>query len=104
METEGDLGVIVDSTFKFEDHILKRIKLANTMMDLIRRVFSYLSPSMFVQLYSAFVRTHIEYAQVAWSPRYKSLENKLEMVQKRTTKLVDCLGHLEYPERLKREV
>ena len=91
----------MDSTLKFDEHILKKIKVANSMMGLIRRVFSHLSPNMFLPLYSAFVRTHLEYAQAVWSPRYKSLGNKLEMVQIRATKLVDGLGHLEYPERLK---
>ena len=71
------------------------------MMGLIRRVFSYLSPDMFKLLYPAFVRSHLEYAQAAWSPRYKSLTDKIEQVKKRATQQVDGLRHLDYSDRLK---
>lgn len=71
------------------------------MMELIRRVFNYLSPAMFRALYSTFVRCNLEYAQVVWSPRYKSLEDKIEHVQVRATKQVDGLRYLNYSERLR---
>ncbi|XP_076049735.1 uncharacterized protein LOC143030471 [Oratosquilla oratoria] len=71
------------------------------MIGLIRRVFSYLSPSMFKPLYTTFVRTHLEYAQSAWSPRYRSLETKIEQVQQRATSLVDGFGQMTYSDRLK---
>ena len=46
------------------------------------------------------MRPHLEYYQAVWSSR--KLINKLENVQKRTTKLVDGFGTLEYEERLRR--
>ncbi len=95
-----NLSVIVNSELKFEQHILGKIEIANSMMGLIRRVFSYLGQDMFKWLYTAFVRSHREYAQVIWSPSYRSLGNKTEQVQIRATRLVDGLQHLEYSDRL----
>ncbi|KAK3861870.1 hypothetical protein Pcinc_032197 [Petrolisthes cinctipes] len=101
VDVENDLGVTIDSALKFEQHILNKIKIANSMMGLIRRVFSYLSPEIFKPLYSALVRSHLEYAQAVWSPRYKRMQDMIEQVQIRATKQVDGLQHLDYPERLK---
>ena len=57
---------------------------------------------MFVKLYKAFVRPHLEYAQVIWSPHLKRHIDIVENVQIRATKLVDGLQNLDYRERLQR--
>ena len=56
IEEEKDLGVIIDAEMSFENHINAKVKKANQMMGLIRRVFSYLSKDMFLRLYTSFVR------------------------------------------------
>ena len=99
---EKDLGVIVDSELSFAEHISTKVRIANAMVGLIRRSFSYLSRKSFKKLYTAHVRPHLEYAQAAWSPMSRKLINMLENVQIRATKLVDGLGNLEYSERLRR--
>ena len=63
---EKDLGVTVDSQLSFEDHIANKVRIANAMVGLIRRSFSYLSCYLFRKLYLALVRPHLEYAQVVW--------------------------------------
>ena len=98
---EKDLGVMVDMELSFENHIASKVRVANAMVGLIRRSFSYLSCSLFRKLYLAFVRPHLEYAQVVWSPHSKKLINMIENVQIRATKLVDGLSSLDYPDRLK---
>ena len=99
---EKDLGVTIDSQLKFEEHIAAKVRVANAMVGLIRRSFSYLSCYLFRKLYLTFVRPHLEYAQVVWSPHSKKLVNMLENVQIRATKLVDGLSSLDYPERLRK--
>lgn len=100
--SEKDLGVVIDSALSFEDHISEKIKKANSIMGLIRRSFSYLSCNLFKKLYMTFVRPHLEYAQVIWSPHLKKLINSIEKVQMRATKYVDGLKNLEYSERLRK--
>ena len=99
---EKDLGVKVDAALNFEDHMLEKIKKANSIMGLIRRTFSYLSCNLFKKLYVTFVRPHLEYAQAIWSPHLKKHINSIENVQKRATKYVDGLKDLDYPERLRK--
>ena len=99
---EKDLGVIVDSDITFEEHILKKVRLANVMVGLIRRTFSYLSPKMFTKLFTSFVRPHLEYAQAVWSPFLLKHVDLIENVQIRATKLVDGFQNLSYMERLKK--
>ena len=99
---EKDLGVIVDSQLTFEEHITAKVKVANAMVGLIRRSFSFLSCHLFRKLYLALVRPHLEYAQVVWSPHTKKLINMIENVQIRATKLVDGLSNLDYPARLQK--
>ena len=71
-------------------------------MGLIRRSFSFLSCDLFRRLYISFVRPHLEYAQAVWSPHLKKHKNMIENVQIRATKLVDGIGDLDYPQRLKK--
>ena len=99
---EKDLGVTIDSQLTFEEHIAAKVRVANAMVGLIRRSFSYLSCYLFRKLYLALVRPHLEYAQVVWSPHSKKLINMLENVQIRATKLVDGLSNLDYPDRLRK--
>ena len=99
---EKDLGITIDSQLTFEEHIAAKVRVANAIVGLIRRSFSFLSCYLFRKLYLALVRPHLEYAQVVWSPHSKKLINMLENVQIRATKLVDGLGKLDYPARLRK--
>jgi hypothetical protein len=99
---EKDLGVTIDPSLRFEEHISMKVKKANMMMGLIRRSFSFLSCSLFKKLYITFVRPHLEYAQVAWAPHLIKYINMIENVQIRATKLVDGLKELPYSDRLKK--
>lgn len=99
---EKDLGVTIDDELKFEEHITRKIQVANGIVGQIRRSFSFLDAETFRRLYVAFVRPHLEYCQSVWSPHLRRNIDALENVQVRATKLVDGLSDLEYTERLKR--
>lgn len=45
--------------------------------------------------WTTFVQSHLEYAEFAWSPTYRSLENKTASPAKR---LLDGLGCLDHPQ------
>merc|ERR1712015_437426 len=96
-----DLGVTIDDELKFEEHITRKVQVANGIVGQIRRSFSFLNAETFRRLYVAFVRPHLEYCQAVWSPHLLRNIDALENVQIRATKLVDGLSDLEYPERLK---
>ena len=62
VQTEKDLGVIVDSRLLFREHIAKKTRLANCMVAIIRKSFIYLNAEVLTTLYKALVRTSLEYA------------------------------------------
>ena len=60
---EKDLGIIIDSQLKFDEHISTKVKKANAMAGLIRRSFTYQEPMSFKKLYVALLRPHLEYGE-----------------------------------------
>lgn len=97
-----DLGVIMDKSLNFEEHIEEKISKANKMVGIIRRTFTFLDEEMFLRLYKSVARPHLEYANPVWSP-YKIKDiTALENVQRRATKLVPSLKNLSYEERLRK--
>ena len=107
VDQERDLGVIVDGDLTFKAHIQSKVSTANAFLGLIRRNFHYLDLDSLLRLYKAFVRPHLEYAAVVWSPcllsrNYRSLVNSIEQVQMRALNLVPELQGLSYAEQLSR--
>ena len=98
---EKDLGVIFDPTLKFDIHINSIISKANSMLGIIKRNFLFIDKAIFLKLYKALVRPHLEYGQIIWYPHLKRQSVSLEKVQRRATKLVKSIANLPYLNRLK---
>ena len=97
---EKDLGVIFDENLLFDSHIQSIINKSNQMIGIIRRTFTYLNRSIFLHLYKALVRPHLEYGHEIWFPRLKRQSVAIEKVQRRATKLLSELKDLTYTERM----
>jgi hypothetical protein len=98
---EKDLGVTIDGDLSFDAHIADKVSKANQMLGLIRRTFTYMSVSIMLVLYKSFVRHHLEYSQVLWSPRSIRQIRMLERVQIRATGLIPELANIPYQDRLR---
>ena len=98
---EKDLGVIFDESLKFDIHINAAVKKANQMLGIIKRNFTFIDKDIFLKLYKALVRPHLEYGQTVWYPRLIRQSQTLERVQRRATKLVPSIKDLEYEDRLR---
>ncbi|XP_070549738.1 uncharacterized protein [Ptychodera flava] len=100
-EEVKDLRVTIHRSLKPSSQCVKAAKKANMILGMIKRSLTYKSEDIIVQLYKHLVRPHLEYAIQAWSPWLVSDINILEKVQRRATKLVPRLYHVDYEERLK---
>ena len=56
---------------------------------------------VFLPIYKAIVRPHLEYCVQAWSPLFKKDANCLEKVQRLATRMVEGMQGLSYEDRLK---
>ena len=68
---QKDIGVILDPEVKFDKHISVKVKNVNAIAGLICRTFSYLDGPLCKKSFSTFVRPHLEYGQVIWTPHLK---------------------------------
>ncbi len=71
------------------------------MLYFIKRSFTCLTKEIFLPLYRALVRPHLEYAIQANSPYLKKNIYHLERIQRAATRWVEDLRDLSYEERLR---
>ena len=100
-EIERDLGVNVDASLKFSQHVEIQVNKANRLLGLIRRSFVCLDSQTMKMLFTAIVRPHLEFANAAWSPVLERDKRLIEGVLRRATKLVHGLKNLPYEARLR---
>ena len=97
---EKDLGVLFDENLCFEGHIQSVVDKANRIVFLLFRTFTFDNIKLFPPLFTALVRSHLEYCIPVWCPCLESQKVELERVQRRATKRIRSLSHMSYRERL----
>ena len=101
VDEECDLGMNFMRDLKFSQHITKKVNRANSMLAFVKRKFEYLDNHSFLRLYTALVRTHLEFTNVVWHPYLRKDIESIKRVQMRATKLVSNVKDLPYETRLK---
>lgn len=97
---QKDLGVIVSSDLKWEAHIAKIIRKANTVSYLVSISFKNISPQLLEKIYKIYIRPILEYAAPVWNPNLAKDIHALELTQRRITKLSPAIRDLPYEQRL----
>ena len=99
-DKEKDLGIMLHHKLAWHDHIITKVHTANKILRLIRRTCRNRTQSVVIRkLYIHLVRPHLEYACEIWSPHQAFLQDMIESVQRRATRLM--IKGKSYTERLK---
>ncbi len=97
-----DLGLLLNTGCRTDDNVAGATKKARGMVFHLKRSFAALIPSIFLPLYKAFIRPHLENAIQVSSPILPRDCQVLESVQKRAGKFVKGLRHVPYETALQR--
>jgi hypothetical protein len=97
---EKDLGIIISSDLKPSKQCTASVNKVNKMLGIIKINITYKIKYNILKLYNTFVRPHLEYCIQFWSPYLRKDVIKLEMFQRRATKLIPMLKNKSYEERL----
>ena len=81
------LGVYLDPSLTWSDHVFKCIKKFNSKLELIRRAKPYLSPKHMLLLYNSIAKPTIEYCCSVWANCSSELFQHVLLAQKRAARL-----------------
>ena len=95
-----DLGVIIDSSLSFKQHIEDVARKARRLNGFIFRTFRSRDANVLLPVFKAVVRPCLEFATPVWNPHSAYGTQLLENVQKRFTRCIRGMGHVSYDERL----
>ena len=97
-----NLSSLMRELIKFSQHLERQVNKANTILGMIRRSYEFIDSDTMQRLFTALVRPHVEFSNIAWAPRLIKDRKLIEGVQRRATKLVPDLRELPYEQRLER--
>ena len=97
VDVEKDLGILVTHNLSWNSHVDVISSTAQKMLNVLYRTCKDINDiSTKKLLYFAWVRSHLEYASVVWSPHAKRNINNLEQVQHRATRFILGRDYSEY--------
>ena len=98
---EKDLGIVRNHKLNMSQQCDVASKKVNAILGFINRSIVSKSLEVLVPLYSVLVRPHLEYSVQFWTPHFKKDANKLEQVQRTTTRMIRGLETKPYEEKMK---
>lgn len=86
VKEQKDLGVIMDSKLSFTTHINGICSKANSALGFLKRLcYGSTDINTMKIVYSALVRSHLEYGNIVWLPHHELYNQKIESIQRQFT-------------------
>lgn len=85
----------------FELYIHIVVNKASQTIGLLIKTVTYINKDMFIELYKALVRSHLEYGNVIWYLYLWRQSMAVQRIQRRPSRLLNEFKNLSYAERLK---
>ena len=82
------LGVSIDSSLSWDNHIHKIVRKANRQLGMLKRHISLASSQTKLLAFNSIVRTTLEYACQVWSPHKVGLSKLIDNVQRRAVRWI----------------
>ena len=82
------LGVKIDNTLSFNDHVSSLYKKASQKLHAIARVSPYLTTEKLRILLKAFIESQFSYCPLIWMFHSRNLNNKINKLHERALRLV----------------
>ena len=98
---EKGLGMSTDERLSVSWQCARAAQKANHIPDCIKRIFTIRLREVILPLYSALVRTHLEYCIHFWGPNCRKDVEFLEHVHRRAMKIISRLEHLSCEDRMR---
>ena len=95
-----DLGVTIDQSLKFSEHLTNICKAAHSRANLIVRCFASGDRESMLKAFKAYVRPIVEYNSSIWSPTLKKYIDMIERVQRKFTKRLPGMKDKTYFQRM----
>lgn len=97
--THKDLGVQLDNSLNFTDHIITQINAAHRTMGFIIRSTKHFNVDICLRLFDSLVLPKLEYGSLIWSPQYEVWIRSIERVQRKFLKYMFYKKFGFYPQR-----
>ena len=82
------LDITIDNELKFDDHITKICRKANSKLSALSRLARYLSMKQKKLLYMLFIEAQFKYCLISWTFCSQSCSNKINKLHERALRLV----------------
>jgi hypothetical protein len=96
-----DLGITITSDLHFNSHISLIVSKALQRSSILLRGFLSRDIQLMRRAFITYIRPLVEFNSVVWNPSQIFLIDLLESVQRKFTKRIPSISHLNYFERLK---
>lgn len=88
VESDKLLGVYIDNTLAWKEHIGKLCKKISSLIYILRKNKHYLSIEQRNLFYKSYILSHIDYCSLVFCPSSPTLLDSLEKLQKRAARVI----------------